>query len=279
MPPVDLETLVTAYAGDRKIACETLADNPAGGSGGEAPPDFPPESFLLSKDAEYEWFDRNAFYKRKDSTRGYTNSGNLNPNPNLHPHPHPHPSSNSSSQRFSANLKSKASIIGLPKSQKATFGAAKRRICRPPAIRLFPKLSSSAGKSSTPIEPGSPKVSCMGRVRSKRCRRRSNSRKRGEKPADNPGTGGPKLKAGFYSKVLGMFRSKRAERKSSRSGSRKLMAVVVEEEPAGLDQMRRSRSLSVQVGEVAAVESPGLGGMNRFASGRRSGSWASDDFN
>ncbi|CAA0841028.1 Unknown protein [Striga hermonthica] len=270
MPPVDLETLVTAYAGDRKIACETLADNPAGG---EAPPDFPPESFLLSKDAEYEWFDRNAFYERKDSTRGYTNSGNLNPNP------HPHLSSNSSSQRFSANLKSKASIIGLPKSQKATFGATKRRICRPPAIRLFPKRSGSAGKSSTPIEPSSPKVSCMGRVRSKRCRRRSNSRKRGEKPADKPGTGGARLKAGFYSRVMGMFRSKRAERKSSRSGSRKPMAVVVEEEPAGLDQMRRSRSLSVQVGEVAAVEAPGLGGMNRFASGRRSGSWASDDFN
>ncbi|KAK6139841.1 hypothetical protein DH2020_026416 [Rehmannia glutinosa] len=277
MPQVDIETLVTACAGggnDRKIACETQADgdppkNDVIPGAAEVPLDFPPESFWLSKDAEYDWFDRNAFYERKDSTKGNSNSANLNP--------HINPSSNSNSQRFSVNLKSKASIIGLPKTQKTTFADTKRRTCKPPNIRLFPKRSGSAGKSTTPVEPGSPKVSCMGRVRSKRCRRRSNSLKRTEKPAEISA----KQKTGFYSKVIGMFRSKKSHRKPSRSGSRKVVEVLMEE-PVGVEPQRRSVSVKVRevpVGAEPVSEAPGLGGMKRFASGRQSGSWTSEDFN
>ncbi|KAG8374122.1 hypothetical protein BUALT_Bualt11G0098100 [Buddleja alternifolia] len=254
MPQVDLETLVTACSGggtDRKIACETLADPPENDA--IAAPDLPPESFWLSKDAEYDWFDRNAFYERKESAK----FGNANSNPLVNP--------SSNSQRLSISLKSKskASMIGLPKTQKAAFVESKRRTCKPANIRLFPKRTASAaaaGKSAVPVaEPGSPKVSCMGRVRSKRCRRRSNSVKRDEKPVD-------KHRTGFYSKLMSIFRSKKGGGKPVRSGSRKV--EVVEEEVVVAEPERRSVSIT-----------PGLGGMNRFASGRRSGSWTGDDFN
>ncbi|KAI3471928.1 hypothetical protein Pfo_028616 [Paulownia fortunei] len=285
MPQVDLETLVTACAGgsnDRKIACETLADDdplkndviPDEDDAPEVPPDFPPESFWLSKDAEYDWFDRNAFYERKDSTKGNSNSTNLNP--------HINPSSNSNSQRFSVNLKSKASIIGLPKTQKTTFVDTKRRTCKTANIRLFPKRSESVGKSTAPVaEPGSPKVSCMGRVRSKRGRRRSNSLKRSEKPVEKSSNRGEKQKTGFYSKVMSMFRSKKGPKKPSRSGSRKVVEVLMEE-PVVVEPQRKSVSVKVREIPVSAepvAEPPGLGAMNRFTSGRRSGSWTSEDFN
>ncbi|KAL3655236.1 hypothetical protein CASFOL_001022 [Castilleja foliolosa] len=274
MPQEDLQsTLVTAgekLADDEPKKIDAIPDEC---SAAEAPPDFPPESFWLSKDAEYDWFDRNAFYERKDSTRG--NSMNLNP--------HINPNSNSNSQRFSGNLKSKASMIGLPKSQKATFVGTKRRMCKPVNIKLFPKRSESVGKATTPIEPGSPKVSCMGRVRSKRSRRRSNSRRRSEKVAEVSRTGGEKEKTGFYSKVMGIFRSKKCHRKPSRSGSRKVVEVMVEK-PVVVGSLRRNKSVTVKVREISVsdeprAEIPGLGEMRRFASVRRSGSWTSEDFN
>lgn len=279
MPQVDLETLVTACAGggnDRKIACETLADDDPPkndaipdeyDAAAEVPPDFPPESFWLSKDAEYDWFDRNAFYERNESTKGTVSSSNQHVNPNP----------NSTSQRFSVSLKSKASIIGLPKTQKTTFVESKRRACTKPAnIRLFPKRSeSSVGKPTAPVaEPGSPKVSCMGRVRSKRCRRRSNSLKRNEKPVEKSKTSAEKKKTGFCSKVMNLFRSKKSQKKPSRSGSRRVMEIVMEEP---VEPLRKS--VSVKVREIPAAEPPGLGGMTRFASGRRSGSWTAEDLN
>ncbi|KAH6762188.1 hypothetical protein C2S52_019621 [Perilla frutescens var. hirtella] len=284
MPQVDLETLVTACAGggnDRKIACETLADDdppqnnviPDEEDAAEAPPDFPPESFWLSKDAEYDWFDRNAFYERKESTKANSTSNQ-----------HVNPNSNSSSQRFSVSLKSKASILGLPKTQKTAFVESKRRVCTKPAnIRLFPKRSeSSVGKPTAPVaEPGSPKVSCMGRVRSKRGRRRSNSLRRNEKPAEKPKTSGDKTKTGLYSKVMNLFRSKKGKKKPSRSGSRRVMEILMEE-PVDVEPQRKS--VSVRVREIPAggepmADPPGLGGITRFASGRRSGSWTAEDLN
>ncbi|KAL3839282.1 hypothetical protein ACJIZ3_023873 [Penstemon smallii] len=284
MPQVDLENLVTACGGggggnDRKIACETQAGGGGGGNDAppnndvipndaDVPPDFPPESFWLSKDAEYDWFDRNAILERKESTKG-NNSNSTNLNPSL----------NSNSQRSSVNLKSKAYIIGLPKTQKAAFADSKRRTCKPASVRLFPKRSESVGKPNpvSVAEPGSPKVSCMGRVRSKRGRRRSNSLRRSEKPVEKLKTGGDKQKTGLYSKVMSMFRSKKGKNKPRRSGSKK-----VEEEPVMVEPQRRSVSVQVRRVSVSSepdAEPPGLGGMKRFASGRRSGSWTGEEFN
>lgn len=280
MPQVDLETLVSACAGggsDRKITCETLAaaaadDLPVKDDvvvrDADVPPDFPPESFWLSKDAELDWFDRNAFFERKDSTRGISNSTNLNQNPN----------SNSSSQRFSVKVK-KASLLGLPKTQKANYiDATKRRNNKPTNVKLFPKRSSSAGKAAVSmLEPSSPKVSCMGRVRSKRGRRRSRdvSGKR-EKSVDKPRSLGDKRKKGFCSRVLSIFISGRHDRKAFRPEIEKIEEESTVEETPRTSVTVRMREFPV--GVEPASEPPGLGGLNKFASGRRSGSWSTDDF-
>ncbi|KAK9289831.1 hypothetical protein L1049_007991 [Liquidambar formosana] len=268
MPQVDLETLVSVCGGgscDRKIACETLAqDDPPQEEHDvpEVPPDFPPESFWLSKDAEMDWFDRNAFYERKESTKGNSNSTNLNPNLN--------PSSNSSSQRFSLSLKSKASIIGLPKPQKSCFTDAKlRRNYKPANIRFFPKRAEPAGKSTVPMtEPSSPKVSCMGRVRSKKDRnRRLRSRQRSlrsSEPAMEKTKPTERRRAGLWTSFRSIFRS----------GCRHQPAVEIEEPSTESPPRKSVTSKARDVTEIEpAGDPPGLGGMMRFASGRRSESW------
>ncbi|XP_075512764.1 uncharacterized protein LOC142548347 [Primulina tabacum] len=280
MPQVDLVSACTGGGNDRKVVCVTLADDESPENEfipDEEDTDFPPESFWLSKDAEYDWFDRNALSERKDSTKGNANSANLNPN------------SNHSFQRFSVALKSKASIIGLPKTQKNTFVDAHRRTCRSVNVRLFPKHSSSAGKSTVPIiDPGSPKVSCIGRVRSKRGRRRPSSSKITEKQLEKQKTSRKKQvekskttgaeikkqkkKGGFYSKLMSVFRSKKANKYPDRSSSCKIVEVT-EKKPVAVGAQWRS------VSHKAAWEPPSLGGVTRFSSGRRSGSWAAEDLN
>lgn len=264
---------------DRKIACETLADGekqPEEDSGQpEVPPDFPPESFWLSRDAELDWFDRNAFFERKESTKG-SNSTNLNPNIN--------PSSNSNSQRFSMNLKSKAAIIGLPKPQKTYVDTKNLKHCKAGNIHLFPKRSVSSGKSdSAMVEPSSPKVSCMGRVRSKRDRKRRmrKNRHRQSEPAKQKTVPEERRKSGFLASFRAIFLS---------AGRRK-RTHEVEPKPADLSESPPRQSMSRRGREFLEVdidvpssnslgrksvesEPPSLGGMNRFASGRRSESWA-----
>ncbi|KAI9154629.1 hypothetical protein LWI28_029135 [Acer negundo] len=289
MPQVDLENLVSACAGgssDRKIACETLADDGANNPAQELDPpeiplDFPPESFWLSKDAELDWFDRNAFYERKDSQKGNSNSTNLNPNPS------------STSQRFSTGLKSKASIIGLPKTQKTIVDTKKKRNCKPENTRLFPKRSGSIGKpGSTVTEPSSPKVSCMGRVRSKRDRRKLKQRQHsGIEPEI---VNNNSRKPGFFASFRAIFRSglKKRTRSETRvldkeSPPRKSEPVnthdIRDRLPRGdIDASPRTesspprKSVTWESRKSVDGEPVGLGGMNRFTSGRRSDAWADD---
>ncbi|CAK7341825.1 unnamed protein product [Dovyalis caffra] len=311
MPQVDLETLVSACAGgscDRKIACETIAAatttntnnnhsqppaQPDSPDLAEVPPDFPPESFWLSKDAELDWFSTNAYYERKDSTKGSSNSTNLNPN--IIPNPNPNPSN---SQRFSS-LHTKASIIGLPKTQKSTFvvDAKNRRNCKPGKTRLFPKRSSSTGKSDSTgmIEPSSPKVSCMGRVRSKKDRnRRLRKQKQQQQEQRSFQSIGKKestkkdkkQKTGFFASFKAIFRSKSKNKDISlKSGNGTSFGGSVSESytfkksmdirdrlPASDREAPARRSVGME--PVAGEPVVGLGGMTRFASGRRSESWS-----
>jgi hypothetical protein len=297
MPQVDLETLVSACAGgscDRKVACETIAASsttttnhsqpPLDSSDlAEVPPDFPPESFWLSKDAELDWFSTNAYYERKDSTKGNSNSTNLNPN--IIPNPNP-----SNSQRFSS-LHTKASIIGLPKTQKSTFVVDKknRRNCKPGNTRLFPKRSGSTGKSdsTTMVEPSSPKVSCMGRVRSKKDRNRR-LRKQQQEQRSFQSIGkkestkrDKKEKRSFFASFKAIFRSKSNNKDISlKSGNVTSHGGSVSESYAlkkssdirdRLPASDRDAPPRRSVGMEPVV---GLGGMTRFASGRRSESWS-----
>ncbi|XP_047335292.1 uncharacterized protein LOC124938820 [Impatiens glandulifera] len=275
MKQVDLETLVSACAGggvDRKIACETLADGEKppeqDDPSTELPPDFPPESFWLSKDAEYDWFDRNAFLERKESTKGNSNF-----------YSNVFPSSNSSSQRFSSNLKSKTGIIGLPKTQKTAFvDSSTRRICKHANVSLFPKRSESMAKSAVVVtEPSSPNVSCIGRVRSKKGRRRRSKDKDKDKTntaaanqvekSRSTGKYQTKKKKGIYMKIVGIFRSDRKKKKE---------VVDKNRQQSKEEETPRTSSSAVEEFSPATVtaavncEPPGLGGMKRFTSGRRS---------
>lgn len=281
MPQVDLEKLVSACAGgssDRKITCETLAVDD----------DSPPESFWLSGDAEYDWWDRNAVvYERKESTKGNSIFANSNP------------SSNSNSQRFSKNLKSKAAIIvGFPKPQKTSFAdAMSRRHHRTGnATSLFPNRSGSVGKSehsSVVIEPLSPKVSCIGRVRSKRDRnRRLRTRQRSiSSSATSTVTSGAgalvrekssrsgRRKPGFFASVRAIFRSGR-KGKPVQKPDLSMGESTKKKKSKGKKARGGSNASGNDVSFEASVqrEPLGLGSMNRFASGRRSESYGVGEF-
>ncbi|KAF9594451.1 hypothetical protein IFM89_031053 [Coptis chinensis] len=242
-----VKTLVRGGSGgasDAKVACETLLNV-------DPPPGFPAESFYVSKEDEYDWYDRNSVYERNESLKG--NSTQIPHFGNLNAHiSH----SNPNSQRFSSNLLSKASVIlGLPKQHNSScFKDGKiRRNVKPGNARFFPKRSGSDGKRSVRVgEPSSPKVSCIGRVRSKKNRSRNN-RNRPElfdttKPA----------KTGLWSSFKEVLYS-----------CRKNHAVDVKEA-----SKKNSKAPPVQ-GDNQANQ-PGLGGLNRFVSGRRSDSWAGD---
>ncbi|XWS59484.1 hypothetical protein CRYUN_Cryun08bG0126000 [Craigia yunnanensis] len=276
MPQGNLETLVSACAGvscDNKIVCETLATTEGDPDDHlhtaekpveeEIPSDFPPESFWLSKDAELDWFDRNAFYERKESHKGNSASNSTNLNPNLN--------SNSTSQRFLR--KSKASIIGLPKPQKSCFIETKnRKNSKPGNTRLFPKRSGSVKSDPPVVDPSSPKVSCMGRVRSKRDQNRrlkKNRQKSAEVEAVNEKT--TRKKSGFFSSFRAIFRSNGKAREAH-------TLPVAPSSPGNIDIRSRlppddrdAISIEPEIAESASVVEPvSLGGIKRFASGRRS---------
>ncbi|OMO68356.1 hypothetical protein COLO4_29723 [Corchorus olitorius] len=277
MPQGNLETLVSACAGgscDNKIVCETLATTDADANNRlqttaapveeEIPPDFPPESFWLSKDAELDWFDRNAFYERKDSQKGNSVSNSTNLNPNIN--------SNNNSQRFSLR-KSKASIIGLPKPQKSCFVDSKnRKNCKPGNTRLFPKRSGSVKSDPPLVEPSSPKVSCMGRVRSRRDRNRRLKKNR-QKPSEVE-----TIKEKTTRKRSGFFSSFRAIFGSSGKARDQHALPVAPSPPRNSDIRMRlppddrdAIAIAQEIAEDKPVAEPvGLGGMKRFASGRRS---------
>ncbi|XP_027904135.1 uncharacterized protein LOC114163936 [Vigna unguiculata] len=281
---LQVETLVSACAGgssDRKIACETLAgdhttDPP------EPHPDSPPESFWLSRDEEYDWWDRNAVYERKESTKANSNSTNLNLNIN------PGTSSNNNSQRFSLSLKSKAStIIGLPKPQKTSFVDAKnRRNHKPGNTRLFPKRSVSVGKSESGfVEPSSPKVSCMGRVRSKLDRNRKlvcpRKDSQGTHTKEKPNRNGKKH--GFFESFRAIFRSGRKEKPDRKPDDANVVTksaavnLKARDSTSSVNDASFEDSVTMSRNSVSESEPPGLGGMMRFASGRRSESWGVGD--
>lgn len=242
MPQVDLAR--GGSGGDGRVTCETLFHS---SSDDEAPPppDQPVPSFYLSKEQEFDWVDRNAYYERKESHKGST----PNPNQKLH------------SKRFSSSARTKPStLIGLPTPQTSNFHDPKnRRTGKAGTARFFPKRLGSAGKFSLRLtEPSSPTVSCMGKVRSNRCK---------WKPGNN-NVSKPK-KTGFWSSFKQIFKF----------GSQKKHAVEVDRAPEKSTRSRKDRMEKSVIGEKREeepVNPPGLGGMNRFVSGRRSDSWAGD---
>ncbi|EOA27689.1 hypothetical protein CARUB_v10023842mg [Capsella rubella] len=261
MHQVDLEAFVSSVcvggSDHRKITCETLVDEPSippyySNNSAVSPNDFPPESYYLSKDADQlEWLSDNAFFDRKDSQRG--NSGILSSNPH----------SNPSSKRFL--LKSKASLIGLPKPQTTCFNEVKQRRHGGKNRVILRRVGSRTKTDTSLLEPSSPKVSCIGTVRSRRHRSRRMQRQKSSRvePANNR-----VKKSGFMASFRAIFRIKGGCKDTSARGSQGASSRkhdIRNRLPAEAAE-KVSSSSSGDGGEQVV---PGLGGMTRFASGRR----------
>lgn len=282
MPQVDLETFVSSVC-----ACETLAAADDDDSvhdpmirpvsiSAASPIDFPPESYSLSKEAQVEWLNENAFFERKESQKGKSSSA-------LHSNPNPNP--NSSSHRIS--LKSKASIIRLPKPQKTCFNEAKkRRNCRIARTLMIPKRIGSRLKSDHSLsEPSSPKVSCIGRVRSKRDRSRRMQRQRSGRTDSFKDKPVRVKKPGFFASFRAIFRTgggckdmsasgahaPRREATPPRVSARRSTDIRGRLPPEDVGKSSPSRNSTGSRKSVDGGEPllPGLGGMTRFTSGRR----------
>ncbi|XP_008788957.2 uncharacterized protein LOC103706586 [Phoenix dactylifera] len=251
MPQVDIENLVCG--GDRKVACETLAE--AGGD-----PDFPAESFEVRIGDEIEWADLNAVYDREDSTKGGTN-----PKSN---HTNPRPLAASNSQRFSANLKAKPPIIGLP-GKIHNSGYDGRRAHRPPHVQIFPKKAAGGGgggegrKSPVPeLEPGSPKVSCFGKVSSDRERKRCQRECPGAVAAEEE-----REERECWRVFAAIF---------WRGGGDRAAPEEVKGEEEKKEITVPSKNIPAPAGRAPESAARGIGGMMRFASGRRAASWGAE---
>ncbi|RLM68937.1 uncharacterized protein C2845_PM17G02040 [Panicum miliaceum] len=216
--------------------------------------DDPPESTRLRLGDDIAWSEINGVYDRDDSLKE-----NTNPKCLLKIHPH----HNGSSQRFSGNLKPTAApIIGLSGKLGAQGGGARRQHHHhhPPAI--FPKKAKTGGGGRAPRaavpEPESPKVSCIGKVLSDRERARL-----GRPPRPRGGSRLPGCCGG-----LGFL--------MRRSRSRNSAVECVDQSPPPLPLAEAARRSEAKVAEAEAEEeaAPGLGGVRRFASGRRAPEWA-----
>ncbi|OIT31372.1 PREDICTED: uncharacterized protein LOC109208760 [Nicotiana attenuata] len=124
--------------------------------------DLPPESFWIPKDSEQDWFDENATIQRMTSMKlGFFGKANHH--------------SKSFSHRSFASLNhhqkpKSTSLFALPQSKKTSSTEGNLKQKKVPKS-LFRSRSEPDRKGIRHVrEPGSPKVSCIGRVRSKKDR-------------------------------------------------------------------------------------------------------------
>ncbi|KAE8814510.1 hypothetical protein D1007_08021 [Hordeum vulgare] len=169
---------------------------------------------------------------------------------------HRHRAGNGAAQRFSGNLKPTAApIIGTSGYLGQGQGCARRH--RPPA--MFPKNAKTGGGGRNPKpavpEPGSPKVSCIGKVLSGRERDR-----RPELISQEKMRGGCCPWFGFTIR---------------RSRSRKSAVESVDwSPPPRLPLAYVERKVEAKEVNTDQAPPPALAGMRRFASGRRVADWA-----
>lgn len=211
---------------------------------------YPPESTRLRIGDDVAWADVGGVYDRDDSLKE-----NTNPKCFIVKNHPGHKAGNGAVQRFSGNLKPTAApIIGI--SGKLGQGCARRH--RPPA--MFPKNAKTGGGGRNPKpavpEPGSPKVSCIGKVLSGR------ERDRHRKPISPE-----KMKGGCCPWFGFPIR---------RSRSRKSAVESVDwSPPPRLPLAYVERKMEAkEVNTDQAAPAPALAGMRRFASGRRVADWA-----
>ncbi|KAH0450720.1 hypothetical protein IEQ34_021412 [Dendrobium chrysotoxum] len=272
MTQVDLETLLCG--GDVKVACETMmGGEDAAAKRQEEDPDMPAESIQIRIGEEIDWTDINAVYERDDSTKGNTNPKSQHANQKQQQQQQQQPPSNS--QRFSGNLKPKAPIIALPNKirHSSYLGASARRL--PKGRALLKKKRGGGDRKSAlpPPEPGSPKVSCFGKVLSDRERERSHH----IRPAFAPSTVDDKdwkhrRSGGCFARLIEMFRCRRP---STRECEEDEEAASTPPEKIVSWSGRPSAATAMEGSSVATPA--GLGAIRRFSSGRRPASWGGDE--
>ncbi|KZV55276.1 hypothetical protein F511_06753 [Dorcoceras hygrometricum] len=110
--------------------------------------DLPPESFSIPIDDEQDWYDRHAIMQRKTSRKLIL-----------------HHTSNSFSHRSELrfNRKTKPSVLHNAKISCVVSGSlGENKVGK---LKLFRSRSEPKGNSASQVsEPGSPRVSCTGRV-------------------------------------------------------------------------------------------------------------------
>ncbi|RWW49168.1 hypothetical protein BHE74_00044704 [Ensete ventricosum] len=251
----DLEALVCG--GDTKVACETQIG---------APPlplpddhDLPPESIVVRVGRGRDPFWAEFNYERDDSTKGSTN-----PKAQAQQqHAKFNSKHRSNSQRLSGGLQGKPPIIGIPGKIQNHSGHLGRSVRCPANGRIFPKKPPRPGggggggrKSAVPDEdPGSPKVSCIGKVLSERERDRCRRQRRLSPSEEEEDKVGRVESSGCWASLSAVICC----------GDRERQAGSVTGQTTKADSPAKT-----------AAEPPGIGAMRRFASGRRTESWSVD---
>lgn len=244
MPNVALNTLLRCGSGgnDGKISCESLyqtdrlaaTDACTNDEQGDDHMLDPSDSFCLSMEDELDWLDLHghgqvAFFDRSHSTK----AAHLNP-----------PSSRSAS--FSAIRKKAAgAFFVFPKLPDSG------ELARPSHRRPYRLNKSSSRTIFPPIaEPGSPKVTCIGRVRPIREKGAGAAALHRKKSKREPPSPEKKKKAkSLWTPLAAVFRFRRLQKRGQESG-------------------RRGEESTPPSGSPA-IGAPALGDMRKFESGRR----------
>lgn len=200
-------------------------------------------------------------YDREESTKGATNpkSRSFGSDRFFCSNSNPLPSPTAS--------KNKPPIIALPRANvQAASAYDGRSVRRPTQCRFFPKDKKKKPPAVRDAEPGSPKVSCVGKVlaEKERCCRR---RKKGRKERDS---------------WTNMFRCICCGGGGRREGSAIESAVVAVQQ--GFDNLSlkggkvlaKTGKGSASVDSCESVAAPGLDAMKWLSSGRRAASWGEE---
>lgn len=132
---------------DQKLDSLRVLEQPNPDSGN------PPDSFWVAENEELDWYNHNAFMQRKGSLKVIL-SRKLD---------------HSSQRSVSLNQKPKTSIIGLPKhAMTGGDGRRNQRVGNNGKLMFRSRSVPGENRVGHGSEPGSPRVSCMGKVGSRR---------------------------------------------------------------------------------------------------------------
>lgn len=241
------ETSICGLAGDVRVGPTPDPD-----------PNLPPESVRVPIHS----IGGGGVYERDDSAKESTNPKSNNNNPNASARVAAG-GSRSTSQR-GTNLKAEGPIIGLPARIRHVSCSVSRRPPPPStSSRIFPKKKKAVPES----EPTSPKVSCFGKVSSDRERVERKRKKRD-----------PDRKPGWWAPLAAFFLSCAGGGGGGRRRRKLLDDDMTEARSTNGKKSTTTVAPRLALGGPAEEPPvPGLGGMKRFASGRRSAAWASED--